>query len=200
MNQRAADKEVSLQKILAAGAARLREEGMAGAAIAPVMQEAGLTHGAFYSHFADKNALVAAAFRYALLENRPCWMGRALKETWGQRLARLAKRYLTPAHRDDLANSCALAALASDAARAQPEFKQVYEDELRKSLHAICEISEDARIADQLKFEQAIAFMALCLGGIALSRAVEGKVLSERILEACRNAAGHIAFNEKREK
>jgi len=192
MSQRSDLKEASLRRILDAGAARLREEGLSGAGIVPVMQDAGLTHGAFYSHFANKDELMHAAFQHALLENRPRWIAHANNETWGQRLARLARRYLTPAHRDDLADSCALAALASDAARADMEFRATYEMELGKSLAAICETTEgDAPDAERL--EQAIALMALCIGGIALSRAVAGKALSNRILAACRNAAEHIA-------
>jgi TetR/AcrR family transcriptional repressor of nem operon len=54
------------------------------------MQEAGLTHGAFYAHFNNKDELAAAAFRFALLDNRPRWMGQARKESWPGRLVRLA--------------------------------------------------------------------------------------------------------------
>jgi TetR/AcrR family transcriptional repressor of nem operon len=70
-------KEASLRRILTAGASRLRVEGLDGAAIAPVMNEAGLTHGAFYAHFNNKDELAAAAFRFALLDNRPRWTGQA---------------------------------------------------------------------------------------------------------------------------
>ncbi len=73
-------KEASLRRILTAGASRLRVEGLDGAAIAPVMNEAGLTHGAFYAHFNNKDELAAAAFRFALLDNRPRWTGQATKD------------------------------------------------------------------------------------------------------------------------
>ena len=68
-------------RILDVAASRLRVEGITGAAIAPVMQEAGLTHGAFYSHFANKDELSIAAFRHALVENRPRWVGKLQKES-----------------------------------------------------------------------------------------------------------------------
>ncbi|MGZ5817559.1 MAG: TetR/AcrR family transcriptional regulator, partial [Burkholderiaceae bacterium] len=168
MNQRSTLKKASLQRILDAGAVRLREEGIAGAGIAPVMQDAGLTHGAFYSHFANKDELVVAAFRHALVDNRPRWIGRPAKESWPQRLTRLAKRYLTPAHRNDLADSCALGTLASEAARANPAFRSAYEEELHKSLNAICGTPENGKAADPEQFDQAIALMALCIGGITL--------------------------------
>ncbi|WP_300452327.1 TetR/AcrR family transcriptional regulator [Accumulibacter sp.] len=181
-------KEASLRRILTASASRLRAEGLSGAAIAPVMQEAGLTHGAFYAHFNNKEELAAAAFRFALLDNRPRWMGQARKESWPSRLLRLGKRYLTTAHRDDLTDSCALAALASDAARSNSAFKKVYEEELRKSLHAICVPLDEGSPIDPARLDDAIAFMALCVGGISLARAVDDPVFSQQILTVCRQA------------
>lgn len=197
MSLRSTLKETSLQRILGAGAARLRQEGLSGAAITAVMQDAGLTHGAFYSHFTGKDELVVAAFRHALTQNRPRWMGYATGEAWPLRLMRLAKRYLTAAHRDDLAASCALAALVSDAARAHPEFRRAYEKELRKSLSVICDAPAGGAGADPERFDEAISFMALCVGGISLARAVEEKPLSERILAACRRAVTRLPAKER---
>lgn len=193
MTSRSDLKEASLRRILTAGASRLRAEGLSGAAIAPVMQEAGLTHGAFYAHFNNKDELAAAAFRFALLDNRPRWMGQARKESWPGRLLRLGKRYLAMAHRDDLADSCALAALASDAARSNPGFKKVYEEELRKSLRAICIPPDEGSPIDPARLDDAIAFMALCVGGISLARAVNDPVFSEQILTVCQQAIQRMA-------
>ncbi len=97
---------------------------MTGAGIAAVMADAGLTHGAFYSHFQDKDELAREALVHALCENRLRWMGRQQPESWRHRLTRLAKRYLTPSHRQQLAESCALAALCADAARSDENFRQ----------------------------------------------------------------------------
>lgn len=193
MTSRSDLKEASLRRILTAGASRLRAEGLSGAAIAPVMQEAGLTHGAFYAHFNNKDELAAAAFRFALLDNRPRWMGQARKESWPGRLVRLGKRYLAMAHRDDLADSCALAALASDAARSSPGFKKVYEEELRKSLRAICNSPDEGCPIDPARLDDAIAFMALCVGGISLARAVNDPGFSEQILTVCQQAIQRMA-------
>jgi TetR/AcrR family transcriptional repressor of nem operon len=187
-------KEASLRRILTAGASRLRAEGLSGAAIAPVMQEAGLTHGAFYAHFNNKDELAVAAFRFALLDNRPRWIGEARKESWPSRLLRLGKRYLAMAHRDNLADSCALAALVSDTARSNPGFKKVYEEELRKSLRAICIPPDEGSLIDPARLDDAIAFMALCVGGISLARAVDDPVFSEQILTACRHAVERVAM------
>ncbi|MBN8453756.1 TetR/AcrR family transcriptional regulator [Accumulibacter sp.] len=186
-------KEASLLRILTAGAARLRAEGLAGAAIVPVMHEAGLTHGAFYAHFSNKEELAAAAFRFALLDNRPRWIGPVGREPWRSRLVRLGKRYLTTAHRDQLADSCALAALASDAGRSNAAFKKVYEEELHKSLRAICLRPDEDSPIDPARLDDAMAFMALSVGGITLARAVDDPDLSERILAVCRQAVERLA-------
>ena len=103
------------------------------------MRDAGLTHGAFYSHFSDKDELASAAFGRAITTGRPHWIKPMRGESWSARLSSLAKRYLSPAHRDDLSTSCGFSALSSDAAHASEQFRASYEHELRISLAAICD-------------------------------------------------------------
>ncbi|MGD9975249.1 MAG: thioesterase family protein [Desulfatirhabdiaceae bacterium] len=193
MKKRSTIKESSLQRILKSGAARLREEGLSGSVISTVMKDAGLTHGGFYSHFKSKNELLIASLQQALVENRPAWICDKEKESWSQRLVRLANRYLTTAHRDDLSNSCALAALVSDAARSDTAFRKAYEMEFYKSIDAICgENPCDAGVEPD-RFDESVMLMVICIGGINVSRAVDSKELSEQILDICRKAAERIA-------
>lgn len=192
-------KTASLNRILESAARRLRCEGLEGAAIATVMKDAGLTHGAFYSHFSNKEELAAAAFRHALVDNRPRWIGGTRDAGWAARLARLARRYLTPGHRDTPEDGCALAAVAGDAARGTAAFRQTFEQELLKSLAAISATGEaktterSGNEAEPVPVDEGLAFLALCIGGLTLSRAVADPALSDRILAACRAAAPHLA-------
>jgi TetR/AcrR family transcriptional regulator, transcriptional repressor for nem operon len=186
--KRAESKRESLDRILAAAARRLREEGLDGAAIVPVMRDAGLTHGAFYSHFATKEELAAAAFAHAISTGRPHWIKPLRDESWSARLTSLARRYLTPAHRDDLSTSCGFAALSSDAAHASDDFRATYERELRTSLAAIC-----GDEADDRRLDDAIALMSICVGGLSLARAVADRNLSARILRVAQRAAAKVA-------
>lgn len=192
MKKRSALKEASLNRILKSGAARLREEGLSGSVIASVMKDAGLTHGTFYSHFRNKDDFLIASLQHALVENRPRWICDQEKELWPQRLMRLAKRYLTAAHRDDLSNSCALAALVSETARSNADFRRAYEVELHKSLDAICDQQPCDAGVNPDRFEEAEMFLAMCIGGINLSRAVDSKDLSDHILSICRKATERI--------
>jgi len=183
---RAESKQDSLERILDAAARRIREEGLDRAAIVPVMRDAGLTHGAFYSHFSSKDELANAAFARAITTGRSHWIKPMRGESWRERLTGLAKRYLTTAHRDDLSTSCGFATLSSDAAHASDEFRACYEHELRGSLTAICD-GDDERLDD------AIALMTVCVGGMALARAVADPKLSGRILRVSREAAAKLA-------
>ena len=169
MATRAELKAESRNRILQAAGTRLRVEGLAGAGISDVMKDAGLTHGAFYAHFANKSELSAAALRHALLENRERWVGERKDETWKQRLRRLAHRYLTQIHRDRPAEGCALAALATEAGRGDELIRRAFDEELLKSLHGICNGAQEEQVPTDLRLDDAIALMALCVGGISLS-------------------------------
>jgi TetR/AcrR family transcriptional regulator, transcriptional repressor for nem operon len=187
---RAAGKQRSLHKILDAASIRLREQGLDGAAIAPIMQAAGLTHGAFYAHFANKDALAQAAFDHALRSTQPRWFGER-RESWRARLGRLARTYLTPRHRDDVGHGCAIGALVGDAAQSSEAFRKTYQQALVNTLHTIAD-NDDATRSDRQKFDDAIALLALCVGGISLARAVTDPVLSKRILDVCSRRAAAI--------
>jgi TetR/AcrR family transcriptional repressor of nem operon len=189
--KRAISKRESLDRILDAAARRLREDGIDGAAIVPVMRDAGLTHGAFYSHFSSKDDLASAAFGRAITTGRSHWIKPMRGETWSARLSSLAKRYLTPAHRDELSTSCGFATLSSDAAHASEQFRASYERELRISLAAI----RDGDDSDD-RLDDAIALMAICVGGMSLSRAVVDPKFSARILRVARETAAKLAATQ----
>lgn len=182
MTTRAEQKQVSREKILDAAGRRLRTEGLQGAGVAAVMKDAGLTHGAFYVHFANKDELSRAALAQALLSNRQGWMKKTPNDSWKQRLLRLAKRYLTKRHKECLEDSCALAALSSEAGRGDSAFKRAYEKELEASLTELC--GQHFSEASQDQQQEALAFMALMIGSITLARAVDSEKLSEQLLQA----------------
>lgn len=193
-SKRQLGKQQSLDRILDAAARRLREEGLEGTAIVPVMQDAGLTHGAFYSHFDNKRELADAAFAHAITTGRSHWIKPGPREPWNERLKRLARRYLTPAHRDDLGTACGFAALSSDAARAPESFRSTYQRELEKSLAAVCDGDESEQ-----RMDDAIALAIICFGGIALARAVPDDEFSARVLRIARETAATYADHARPE-
>src|SRR5207248_10782257 len=54
-------KEATRRRIIEAAGRRFKRDGIDGSGLATLMADAGLTNGAFYSHFASKEDLVATA-------------------------------------------------------------------------------------------------------------------------------------------
>ena len=188
MVTRSEQKQASLARILDVTARRLREEGIDGAAISRVMKEAELTHGAFYAHFRNKDELTRAGFMHAIDTGQPPWFenGRKPKESFRDRLKRMAATYLNPRHRDRIEEGCAISALATDVPKSSPAFKATYQRVLKNTFK---KIADD----DPAREDDAIQFMAICLGGLLLARNVQDAELSDRILRVTREQAEQVA-------
>ena len=52
-------KSATRQRIVEAAGKRLKRDGIDGSGVATLMDDAGLTNGAFYTHFASKDDLIA---------------------------------------------------------------------------------------------------------------------------------------------
>jgi len=119
MNVDRATREIHRSRILTAASELFRARGVDGVSLAEVSSAAGLTHGAFYGHFASKASLAQAACRSAADEAVLRWRGRAedARACGEDPLTAIIDRYLTLAHCDDAGGGCALAALGADAGR-----------------------------------------------------------------------------------
>src|SRR5262245_59265422 len=105
------------ERIVRAAARRFRSRGTEGAAIAELMRDLRLTHGGFYRHFGSKETLVAEAFEAAMQQRDERAIAVIEKAPKGREVEALIDAYLNPAHCDDLAGGCPVAALASEIAR-----------------------------------------------------------------------------------
>ena len=61
MRYSAQHKAKTHERVLKKAAEQMRRRGVQGTGIAGLMGKVGLTHGGFYAHFPDKNALIAEA-------------------------------------------------------------------------------------------------------------------------------------------
>ena len=197
MNRRVQQKADTRARLLDAAAARLRAGGPEGTGVAEVMADAGLTHGGFYGHFDGKAALLEAAFEHAMSHSREAFFG-GLEGVHGEDLLRwLAGRYLSTRHRDRPEDGCALASLVGDAARGEDGIAGRFEAEFGRSLARLSAGLDEATDADEPS-DEAIAFLALCIGGLLTARAVQDPALSERIMRACRQLAPRLAAADTR--
>ena len=163
------------ERIVKEASRLFRERGFADVSVGEVMKAAGLTHGAFYAHFASKVELQAAAVAYGQnvsLERMQNRSNKKSKETY-------ADRYLSRWHRDNPGDGCTMAALAQEVARSTPELKATFEQGLEEIL--------SASGGDRKK---AILWTAAMIGGVVLARAVQDPQLSDEILASVRQKLG----------
>jgi TetR/AcrR family transcriptional repressor of nem operon len=175
-------KDETRQTVLRAAAAALREHGPNGVSVAGIMRSAGLTHGGFYAHFASKDDLVAQAVNemFAQSDRRFARITEGLARDAA--LAAYLDRYLSAAHRDDLARGCPLTAIASDMARAPPTARAAFDAGVAAM---VARLAAWLPVSEAPAAARAAAMIAEMAGAVALARAVSDPALSTEILAAC---------------
>src|SRR6185312_13987515 len=97
-NARAAAKDASHERIVSAAARAIRRSGYDGTGVADIMKEAGLTHGAFYSHFSSREAMLAEAAGRACSESAAVVADVIASVPPGKALEAMLRTYLSPEH------------------------------------------------------------------------------------------------------
>jgi TetR/AcrR family transcriptional repressor of nem operon len=171
--------------ILESAGRLLRQRGISGANVADVMKGAGLTVGGFYAHFGSKEKMIDAALRRTAAAMRTRLFARIEDKPVADRIEVLLKRYLSPAHRDDLAEGCPLPAVVGEIATTAEAHAQPLADELDLNFQ---EVERHVPAKSGLPGRHlAIGLFALMYGGFTLARATRGTPLSDEILRACRS-------------
>ena len=169
------------QRILTAAARLFREHGIDGAGVDAITEAAGLTHGAFYSQFGSKEAVVVEALRLVLDESNELWVQGASATDKRRALERIIDGYLSPRHRNSLGKGCAVAALGSDLPRQPKKVREVFTKRLEEGLEVLAGLMP-ARGASH-RTDVAIQLFSAMVGALILARAVGDESLSRRILE-----------------
>lgn len=164
-------KEQSHERIVEVAARAIRRAGYRGVGVADIMNEAGLTHGGFYAHFASRDALLVEAMQQASRDNQA-----ALSESMTRRIAKghsrfsaLVWAYLHDAHLDRAENGCVVAALASEMTRQSDAVQQ----EARRRVAGLIEFVRSA-MPQGVEPEQAQVVTATMVGALQLARTLGG--------------------------
>jgi TetR/AcrR family transcriptional repressor of nem operon len=161
--------------LLAAAGKLFRGRGIEAVRIDDVSRAAGLTHGAFYGHFASKSALAEAACRFGLEEAEKRWRRRAARARAAGKepVGALIDAYLTERHRDTPEDGCVLSALGPEISRAEPPLRMALADGAALLAAVLAEeISARHPDATREKINAAAeATLATMVGGLALARA-----------------------------
>ena len=177
MRYRKDQKQATRQRILEAAGRRFKQDGIDGAGVATVMSDAGLTNGAFYSHFTSKEDLVANVLADQLRAQRRSLVAEAADRAG---LDAFIRSYLSPQHRDQCADGCPSAALLDEIARRPAATRQIFTDDLMRVIDDIASRLDptDAEAAQT----DALTLFGLMLGTLQLARALTDRDLSDQLL------------------
>ncbi len=159
------------EAILEAGAQALRTNGFNGIGVDGLAAAAGVTSGAFYSNFPNKEALLEGVIEACLGE--PFLSSQAENPAAQRKLLRewLAS-YLSLFHRDNPGPGCVMPALSADVARADPAVRDAYQ---HKMLELVRKIAGCLAGPESDRERRAWSIVSVMVGAVAIARAVSGE-------------------------
>jgi TetR/AcrR family transcriptional repressor of nem operon len=172
-------------RIVETAARAFREHGVDGVGIADLMRAAGLTHGGFYAHFSNKDALVAEATRQGLEDSRREFLAAAAEASPEAPLREVIRRYVSRQHRDSPAEGCAMPALVGEIARESSEVRHAFTAAVEDFIAGLSAFTPGETA--EARRDAALVLAAGMAGAVALARAVDDPGLSDRILLAARH-------------
>ena len=186
MRHKGIDKEETRQKILKAAGRGFRKHGYAGIGVDGLAKAAGVTSGAFYSHFGSKDGAFELALVAGLdevIEGLP-----KFQNDYGAGWVKeFAKYYLGKPHRGNLDCGCAMATLTPEVVRFGTEVHAIFE----KKMTMIADLIASGLVgsSDEDRRARAWSMLGVLIGGINVARAMKSTKVSEEVAEAITTAA-----------
>jgi len=190
MRHKGINKEETRRKMLDAVGQGFREHGYAGIGVDGLAKAAGVTSGAFYSHFGSKGE----AFEVALvagLDEVIDGIPKYQNEYGANWIKAFAEYYLGKPHRSNLACGCAMATLTTEVVRSGTGLHTEYEKKMKTIAGLV--VRGLAGGTDEDRFSRAWSMLGVLIGGINITRAVKSAKASEEIAEAIKTSAITIA-------
>jgi TetR/AcrR family transcriptional repressor of nem operon len=175
-NQKAKAKEALLQSATKA----LRQSGFNGVGVDALAASAGVTSGAFYSHFSGKEALLNDVID-ANLGQPFIDPDTGTPAERRERLKNFLRMYISATHCADPANGCVMPTLSADVARSSDAVRETYRRRMRELVEKIVRvIGREVRGAE----ERAWTVVTLMVGAVSIARALPAGPEAEHVLNA----------------
>ncbi|MDD5332292.1 MAG: TetR/AcrR family transcriptional regulator [Rhodoferax sp.] len=184
MRYPAEQKAQTHQQIVELAAREFRSKGLQGIGIANLMAQVGLTHGGFYAHFKDRDALVEEAAVCAAEQSFQQLMDAADGAPPGAEVAAMLDYYLSPEHRDEPGQGCVLPALAAEIAGQPDPVRKAFTKSLRANVGKMARYMPGND--EKTRLTRAMALISGMAGGVLVARAISDPKLSSMLLESVR--------------
>ena len=183
MRYSAQHKAKTHERVLKKAAEQMRRRGVQGTGIASLMGKVGLTHGGFYAHFPDKNALIAEATGPMLEEGVAGDIAAAEAAPEGQKIRAIVNTYLSLQHRDS-PEMCPIAGLAGEMARQSERVRNAYTRAIEDYLRLIARFFPGAN--EQERRNRAGLLMPGMAGTMMIAKVITNRKASDHFLEQAR--------------
>jgi AcrR family transcriptional regulator len=170
------------ERIVETAARAIRARGYAGASVADVMKQAGLTHGGFYAHFASRDAMLEEALDRASSEGRARMTAAADRAAPGGELEAMVASYLSDRHVAHPEAGCSLAALGTETAREAPALRRIATRQVAGIAALFADHMPGGDTAENR--DRALALVSAAVGALILSRVVDDPALSHALRDA----------------
>jgi TetR/AcrR family transcriptional regulator, transcriptional repressor for nem operon len=183
MRYSAQHKTKTHERVLKKAAEQMRRRGVQGTGIASLMGKVGLTHGGFYAHFPNKNALIAEATRPMLEEGVAEVIAAAEAAPEGKKVRAIVNTYLSTQHRDS-PQVCPVSGLAGEMARQSETVRNAYIRAFEDRLKLIARFFPGAN--EQERRDQARLMLSGMAGTLMIARVITSRKASDQFLEQAR--------------
>jgi len=171
------------ERVLKKAAEQMRRRGVQGTGIASLMGKVGLTHGGFYAHFPDKNALIAEATGPMLEEVVAGVLAAAEAAPEGKKVRAIVDTYLSTQHRDS-PQACPVAGLCGEMARQSERVRNAYTGAIEDTLKLIARFFPEAN--EQERRDRARLMMSGMAGTLMIAKVITDRKASDHFLEQAR--------------
>jgi len=174
------------EALVQAGARSLKSAGFNGIGVDGLAASAGVTSGAFYSNFPNKEAMLEAVIDDLVGEPFVSETDSATFDEGRSRLHGFVADYISTDHSSDPAAGCVMPALSADVSRAQPSVKQAYERKISTLAQRIAAFL-DGDESDRER--RAWSIVSLMVGALTISRAMPEGGSRAAAIDAARRTA-----------
>ena len=183
-------KEEARSRMVAAAGRGFRRKGFGGIGVDGLAKEAEVTSGAFYGHFASKEAAFEAAVA-AGMDDLTTGVRIFRAQHGAKWLERFVDFYLSERRTCELGEACALQALTPEVSRGSDAAKALFEQHMLEVSKAVADGIEGR--TPQERLDKAWGLLSLLAGGVTLARAVADPAQSKAIASGIRKAALSLA-------
>ena len=185
MNLKQLQKIESKERILNVASRVFKKNGYSATGIDQIMQEAGLTAGAFYAHFKSKTDLLEQTIEHSFNCSRKLLLKDIAHLSAEEKIKTVMNRYASSFHRDLPEKGCIIPSLAAEIYQGTKKSNKIISKHLNMWAGFLTQnlLNEGSETE---KKQKALSMISQAVGSVLLSRMVCDTALSDEIINSAR--------------